>query len=150
MAKGKWVKQEERVSAEKLPKIGNQTDSFLSRPPLWSFAKMDCTYEKWGLNHAPNLFSEVVEKLRSFEGMKWMEIMQSSGGRNHGTNNHYDNVSELTSEAQRRWEKLGYEEFDQVFSLRLDGKRRLFGILLDGVFSVVWYDQMHEIYPVKK
>ena len=150
MAKGKQVRQEGHVSAGKQPKTGKSADSYLSRPPLWSFAKMDCAYEKWGLNQTEDLFAEVIEKLRSFEGMTWMEIMQASGGRKCGTNHHFDNVSDLTPEAQRRWGNLGYEEFDQVFSLRLGGTRRLFGILLDGVFSVVWYDQEHEIYKMKK
>lgn len=150
MAKGKQVRQEGHVSAGKQPKAGKSADSYLNRPPLWSFAKMDCAYEKWGLNHTEDLFTEVIEKLHSFEGMTWGEIIQASGGRKYGTNHHFDNVSELIPEAQRRWGKLGYEEYDQVFSLRLDATRRLFGILLDGVFSVVWYDQRHEIYKMKK
>jgi len=33
---------------------------------------------------------------------------------------------------------------------RLTGIQRLYGILENGVFKVVWFDQNHEIYSIKK
>ena len=34
---------------------------------------------------------------------------------------------------------------DEVFSLRINGKHRLIGILEDGVFYVIWNDKEHDI-----
>ncbi len=149
MAKGKkTVKEVEAVSATKRPRDG-VTSSFCARP-VWSFSRLDCDYKKWGLHHTDKLFEEVITKLKDLEGMNWNDIMQAAGGRNHGTNSHFEDVADLIPEAQKRWRQLGLEEYDQVFSLRLTGTHRLYGILLDGVLSIVWYDQNHEIYKVSK
>ena len=82
--------------------------------------------------------------------MTWNEILKASGAKTHGNNSHYENVAELIPEAQKRWKELKLEEYDQAFSLRLTNLHRLYGVLQDGVFRIVWFDQKHEIYPVKK
>lgn len=146
--KTKVAKEAAAVSAEKRPKDGGS--SFFREKPIWSFSHLDCRYSKWGFHHTDALFEEVITKLRDYERMSCSDIMSASGGRNHGTNSHFENVSELIPEAQKRWADLHLEEYDQVFSLRLTGTRRLYGILLDGVFRVVWYDQNHEIYSLTK
>lgn len=151
MAKDKKVvKRKELVSHTKQPKIAEDPQSFLGNHPVWSFKSLDNGYHKWGFVHTDDLFGKVISKLKENEGMTWGEIMSSSGGRTHGTNNHYEDVSKLIPEAQKRWRNLHLEEYDRVFSLRLNGVQRLYGILQDGVFRIVWFDQEHEIYPTKK
>ena len=76
--------------------------------------------------------------------------MSSSGGRSHGTNNHYEDVADLCKEARDRIIELKLIDIDRVFSLRLSGTERLFGILEDGIFSIIWYDPNHEIYPISE
>lgn len=53
---------------------------------------------------------------------------------------------------KKRFSELNLEEYaDQVYSLRLMNKTRIYGILRDGIFSILWYEKEHEIYPsVKK
>lgn len=151
MAKGnKVVKQRETASNSKRPKIVEDPQSFLGKHPVWSFKSLDNCYTKWGFTHADNLYGDVISKLKDNEGMTWGQIFSAAGGRSHGTNSHYENVSDLIPEAQKRWSELHLEEYDRVFSLRLTNRHRLYGILEDGVFQVVWFDQEHEIYPVKK
>ena len=84
--------------------------------------------------------------------MTWSEIQSASGGKRagNGTNNHFEYIAEMSKEAQKRAKEL-HLDVDQLFSLRLTGKERLYGILNNGVFYVLWYDAQHEIYPsVKK
>ena len=151
MAKGKKsVKQKESASNEKNPKVVVDPQPFLGKHPVWSFKSLDNNYGKWGFIHADDLFGDVISKLKDNEGMTWAQIMSASGGRSQGTNSHYENVSDLIPEAQKRWSELHLEEYDQVFSLRLTNLHRLYGILQDGVFRIVWFDQKHEIYKTKK
>lgn len=151
MAKGnKFVKQKETVSNSKLPKAVEDPQSFMGMHPTWSFKSLDNGYTKWGFIHADDLFNDVICKLKDNEGMTWAQIFSASGGRSHGTNSHYENVSDLIPEAQKRWADLRLEEYDRVFSLRLTNFHRLYGILENGVFRIVWFDQTHEIYPTKK
>lgn len=151
MAGGKkQVKQRENVSGLKKPKQVEEPRSFLGMYPTWSFRLLDNDYDKWGFVHAEDLYTEVISKLKEHEGHTWGDIIRAAGGRSHGTNSHYEDVSKLIPEAQKRWLELHLEEYDRVFSLRLTGKHRLYGILEDGIFCIVWYDQEHEIYAMDK
>lgn len=89
-----------------------------------------------------------MDKLSSYEGMTWAEIQSASGGKTKGTNNHFAYISKLDKEAQKRAMEL-HLDVDELFSLRLTGTLRLYGILENGIFSIIWYDQNHEIYPLK-
>lgn len=151
MAKGnKVVKQKETAVGNKQAKNVEDPLSFMGLHPVWSFKKLDNGYGKWGFIHSDNLYNDVISKLKDNEGLTWNQIISASGGRSHGTNSHYENVSDLVPEAQKRWKDLHLEEYDRIFSLRLTGRHRLYGILQSGVFSIVWFDQNHEIYPVSK
>lgn len=121
-------------------------DAYLTKTPAWAFSR--CDREKWALNECGNLYKSVIEKLGSFEGMTWAEIMAQSGGRSHGTNSHFENVYDLKKEAQKRLQELHLDDLDQVFSLRLSGTERLYGILNDRILRIIWYDPNHEIYPM--
>ena len=148
MAKGnKQVKQREQVTSGKQPKTVEDPQAYFKKSPIWSFRRLDDEYTKWGFAHTAQLNERVIHELRSLEGMTWYQIMSAAGGRGHGTNSHFEKVAELIPEAQARWKYLKLEEYDTVFSLRLTNTHRLYGILLNGVFQIVWYDQKHEIYP---
>lgn len=122
---------------------------FYNKKPVWSFSKCDIDHPKWGFSASEDLYF-FIQKLKTYEGLSWIEIMQASGGRRSGTNNHFEPVSELIPEAIGRWKELRLEDYDQIFSLRLTGMQRLYGILEEGIFFIVWYDRSHEIYPMKK
>ena len=128
----------------------NDSDSYLGRHPVWSFKKLDVSSDRWSLNQIDDLYHDIVLKLRDYEGMTWQEIMSASGGRSRGTNNHFENVSDLCKDACDRINVLHMSDIDQVFSLRLSSLERLYGILEDGTYFVLWYDPNHEIYPVEK
>ncbi len=51
---------------------------------------------------------------------------------------------------QKRWRELRPEAYDQGFSLRLSAKERLYGIVTDGVFQMIRFEPIHEIYDVRK
>lgn len=149
MAKKKIIKQKESTNNVKIPKHVEFQDSFYDKFPVWSFRLLDNDYTKWSVSNVNNIYSTIIEKLKNYEGMKWSEIIKATGGRTHGNNNHFESISSLIPEAQKRWKELNLEEYDSVFSLRLSGKQRLYGILIDGTFKIVWFDPVHEIYKTK-
>ena len=144
----KKIKQGAQVVAEKKPKTRVDSDGYLARSPVWAFAR--CDKERWSLIN-DEYCSSVIAKLADYEGMTWQNIQSSSGGKRRGTNNHFINIANLCVDAQKRACEMKIDEVtDQLFSLRLSGKERLFGILTLGVFYAVWYDKDHEICPVSK
>ena len=146
--KQKISRRAEHPSQEKHSKGGGFSKGFLRKHPSWAFSLCDEEHPRWALCRVPNVYQEVVRKLQSFEGMTWAEIQSASGGRSHGTNSHFEPLSSLTKEARDRAAQIHLEE-DLIFSLRLDGKTRLFGTIEDGVFYIIWHDPSHEIYPVR-
>jgi len=88
--------------------------------------------------------NDLLDRLVALEGRTWLEMMIHDK-KSH----HHVSVSDLIKEAQDRLGELHIYE-DELFSLRLNGKGRLFGILSEGIFQIVWYDCNHEICPSHK
>lgn len=146
----KKIVQKEQVSGSKSPKNIEDPDSYYRKSPVWSFRLLDNNYMKWGFVHTKDINLTIISKLQEYEGMTWGEVIKATGGRSHGNNNHFENVSDLIPEARQRWKDLKLEEYDRVFSLRLTGEQRLYGILDNGTFKIIWFDQKHEIYQLSR
>ena len=141
----------ENANTKKTPAARENPDEYLRKNPVWAFSRCDMEHKKWSItNH--DFMNEIFKKLIDYERMTWQDIQSASGGKRegNGTNNHFENVSELSKEAQERLIKLKVYDIDQLFSLRLGAKIRLYGILKNGVFYILWYDREHEIYKTKK
>ncbi len=147
MGKNKKPKNNVNPLSYKKPKIYTDPSVYLSRNPSWQFSLSDKKHDKWKFD-VDRFDFEIMSKLESFETMTWADIMKASGGRNRGTNNHFIDVSDLSKQARDRLEELKiYDE--KIFSLRLKGKLRIFGILTNGVFKIIWRDDNHEVCPMK-
>lgn len=150
MSKTKKPKQKEKIS-RKQAKSNYNGDSFYDKYPNWRFSKRDKSHDRWGINVGE--FDKIlVEKLESFETMTWQEILSSTAGRKNNTRNHFIECDNLTNEAQKQLKKIKlYEKAEGSFcSLALTGEIRLWGILIDGIFEIVWLDNNHEVYKVSK
>lgn len=142
---GKKVpKKEKSVNAAKTPQTINDANSYLSKVPTWRFNRLDISHPKWSLKNCCNFNDDVLERLVAFERQTWKDITITAKKENH-----HINISKFIKEAQNRLEELKIDE-DELFSLRLSGTERLFGILSDGIFQIIWYDCNHEICPSHK
>ena len=65
------------------------------------------------------------------------------------SNNHDDDISKLGKTAQLRLKELGYTDYDKIYSLRLEGKIRIFGFRTQNYMDIVWVDLDHSVYPLK-
>lgn len=90
---------------------------------------------------------EILPKLKDFEGKTWAIIANQSSGRSSGTRNYHIARSALVKGARKRLKQIDMNDLDELYSLRLDGKRRLFGVVQDHVLKLLWYDPRHEICP---
>ena len=121
-------------------------EAFMKTSPSWRFRSVDKD-GRWG--HAAlkgSWWDEIYSKLQDFESMTWAAILEQSGGRTRGTNSHEVPVSNLCKEARKRLRGMGYE-VDSIFSLRLKGLVRIYGIREGAVLKLLWFDKKHEIYP---
>lgn len=59
-------------------------------------------------------------------------------------------ASSPNPDAQRRARQQFPDDHDHIHSLRISGARRLWGLLYDNEFSVIWWDSGHEVWPTKR
>lgn len=146
------------INARKIPKTKYKNEEVVgydNLTPVWSFKRMQ-RESKWTftaedfVNNTGNGLDPqcVLSKLASFENMTWREIKQQTHGEKGKSSNHFVDISDLCKEARDRLMELQLTE--NIFSLRLDGKTRIYGVLQSRVLEILWYDPNHEIYPVKK
>ena len=101
-------------------------------------------------NLSANDFIEILNSsLCQFETMTWDAILKRSGGRNQGNNHHNIEVSKICRDAQKRLLELKIDDIDELFSLRLSGKCRLWGVKDGQILRFLWFDKEHTVYPLK-
>lgn len=93
----------------------------------------------------------LLRKLGTLETMTAFEVFSQSPGA-HGLGSDYSNVDECPNPAMpRRLKDLGlYDQIDGISRLRLDGRKRLYGLRRGNEFSILWWDPQHEIWPSRK
>ncbi len=119
--------------------------------PLWSFALLDIE-GSWRENNARGisaqlLLSDVLPKLKNRESMTWTEILQETHGKTGKSKNHAVSIAKIIKEANERLTQLKLEDIDELFSLRLQGKHRVWGIREGRILKIIWLDEDHTVYP---
>lgn len=116
----------------------------------WQFHRRDHEDSKWGWSRMGDAHVESILKkhLHHLETMTWNELLRASGGRSQGNNHHSISVDRLSDSAIQRLVDLKLDDIDELFSLRLTGKIRLWGIKDGRVLKLLWYDEEHTVYPL--
>ena len=145
--------RQEPVSAKKpRAKLTDQDLKASQSKFRWSLALAD-REGKWAFGDevfGEDWCSKILPKLKDFEGKTWAIIANQSSGRSRGTRNHHITCSDLVKGARKRLKQINMDDLGQLYSLRLEGKRRLFGVVQGHVFKLLWYDPRHEICPSRR
>lgn len=83
----------------------------------------------------------IRERLAQFETMTWAEILIKAKKQNHSIK-----VEAICTSAQRRLDSLKLF-IEDVVSLRLSARERVYGYLENGVLILLWWDPEHQICP---
>ncbi len=97
----------------------------------------------WGWDHFDSsLIQEVFQKIFDCQKLTWQDL------RNNGS--HFVDREGLCTDAQKRLIQLQKEDLDQLFSLRLTGRKRIWGIKEGNILWLLWWDPNHEVCPSHK
>jgi hypothetical protein len=109
----------------------------------WRVNRLDWDGQ-WGWEQCSHhsLLKEIIPKLHDYETMTWADVDGKSGS-------HSVAVKDLIPEAQKRLTEIDTAE-DELFSLRLAGECRIWGIRDIAIFRIVWWDPKHEVCPSTK
>lgn len=98
----------------------------------------------WGWTEIPKgQMKEIYEKLGQFESINWGNLNSIGKSSKSGSMHHSIDIDRLSANAQNRLNYLKIEE-DEVFSLRLNSTRRIYGLRTGQWFSLLWYDSNHD------
>ncbi|HST60034.1 MAG TPA: hypothetical protein VLK84_15115 [Longimicrobium sp.] len=89
-----------------------------------------------------NSLREVLQRMRELESMTWHAITE--------TGSHFIETSALSRPARERLVTIQQDDVDQVYSVRVTGRRRIIGLRDGGVLRVLWWDPEHEVCPSAK
>lgn len=150
MSKKKQAKWDSDPDSSKRVKTVENPQSFFDQRPIWSFAKCDFEHDKWSMPCHKDCLSDLMKRLKDFEGMTWREIFSDTSGRKNNTKNHPIPIVDIIKPAQRRLKEINLDDFEELYSLTITGRQRLWGVIVNGVYCVVWLDLDHEIFPSSK
>ncbi|WP_158230828.1 hypothetical protein [Frankia sp. CcI49] len=111
----------------------------------WRFTLVD-TGGPWAIT--ADTWPEVIGHLRDVESMTVNEIF--SNGEEPGKDYPLNEGFPRESAANKRWSDLELDDQDRVSRIRFGGKLRLYGLRVDNVFHIIWWDREHRVWPSKK
>jgi hypothetical protein len=134
---GKNLSPQWKTRYGKLP--SNEQDK-----PAWRFYQLDWD-GPWGWRDIEvEKWQEIFYKLGHFETRTWADI--KGDGNNHAV----EIQSCPNPEVPKRLAEIHLDDIDELFSLRLSGKERVWGILEAHILKILWWDPNHEVWPSTK
>jgi hypothetical protein len=128
-------------SDNKLPKSG----TFQLTPqciPEFRAGQMDMN-GPWGWHKFdPQFLQGLLHKIFDSQKLSWQTLLE------HGS--HLVQVGDLCSKAQRRLIELCKDDCDELYSFRLTGSKRIWGIKDGNILWLLWWDPNHEVCPSHK
>jgi hypothetical protein len=136
----KSVKRKKNPPKSQIPRILKTPDSTARENIVWRFGILD-KEGPWGWSDISKelILNEIHSKLSNFETMTIPQL-QLNGS-------HFVEVNILCRDAQKRLDLIRQDDNDELFSLRLSGKKRIWGIVNGNIFSVLWWDPDHAVCP---
>lgn len=131
------------VRGSKQPRTTEGVD-FRGLTPVWRVGRLEMVDPfGWHVLDARGV-EDVRLRLKDFESMTWMEILV--GGRKQ---HHPIQVDRLCKAARDRLAELELDQIEELVSLRVNARARIFGIRDANVLDVLWWDPDHAICPSK-
>lgn len=131
---------------EKLPQsLGIEHEDAKHRRPVWRFAYLDLEGPPSSGSLTVGDFTELHEKLGQYESQTCSEIwdQQSNGCKAYEVETAHDNITSRLTAIER-------DDETALHTLRFGGKYRVYGILRENVYHVLWIDREHEMWPSQK
>lgn len=140
--KSKKPKARIEPSPKKQPKVAYNPTSYNHLRPSWRISKIEMLGPYGWRNIDAETLIYIHGKLSNFESMTWNDILVKNK-----KNNHSIEIENLSPTAKTRLAEIQLEDIDELVSLRLSGKQRVWGILDQGVLNLLWWDPNHQVCP---
>lgn len=117
----------------------------------WTAHEIDHAYSgSWDWNLSPKETADLLDLLATTSRLKWREVkaLEVHSKKRTRRLHHSQSVDSICRDAQKRLDDLGRGDQESVFRLRHGNTVRVWGVLEGPVFSILWFDREHKIYPI--
>ena len=137
--------------AKKQVRLRQDPSSYSESTIAWRIRLLDRVHDEWGW-HLPKdsdkehtIWSRIHNALKSYETMSWATI-----DKKHSC--HSWSVTDLPKKAQEGLLRQGLklEQLEGLYQLAVGSKGRIFGIRDRNLFSILWWDSEHTVFPTEK
>ncbi|MGO4258780.1 hypothetical protein [Marmoricola sp. RAF53] len=136
----------QRVTSEKQPRsLGIDHAEPWQRQPVWRFGDLDIEHPSAVGSLTPDDYAQVYKALGQYESQRCSEIwaQHDNGCKRYAVEDAHANITSRLTTLER-------DDETAVHTLRINGKFRVYGILREHVFYVLWIDREHEMWPSEK
>jgi hypothetical protein len=141
----KFTKQEETPDSQKKARIAENPDSFNNRKAAWHLGRIQMAAPYGWQELTLKEVDYIRSKLALFEKNTWNQIFVEDKKRNHPIE-----VSALKCIEAKRWMKQNMPDQPTLWTLRLAGAERIWGIYSEGAYQILFWDPKHLIYPTAR
>ena len=129
----------------KSPKIASEPPSYDDRKASWRVSKIQLV-DPYGWHElTPSEVTSIRGKLATFEKNTWKELFVNDGKRNHRIAS-----TEVKCPIARKWLKDNMPDQPYLWTLRLSNTERIWGILSEGAYLIVFWDPNHLIWEMPR
>jgi len=140
----KQVKFGATPSLKKEP-VFTQGFSFNDHRPSWRVNRLQLI-DPYGWHELSlHQIRYIQGKLVEFERKTWNEILVFAKKQNHSVP-----VSGLKCPRARKWMRENMPDQEELWSLRLSGAERIWGVYSEGVFNLIFWDPEHLIWESER
>ena len=131
------------VTGAKRPRLGPEVEPRQDARITFGLSRMDNDGSWSWANMTPAHVKMIAEACAGWQTLRNGEFMNMAGNKPIPVEN-------LCPAAQKRLTEIELDDYDRLWELRLGGTERIWGVLEDAVFYVVWWDPEHEVCPSTK
>jgi hypothetical protein len=141
----KGPKALEPVSGQKTPVIAESVTVYEDRKLAWRISKIQLIEPYgWHVLDATSV-AEMKQKLGSLERNTWRDVFVRDA-----RNNHSIRTDQLKCPIARKWMAEYMPDQPLLWTIRVSGKERIWGIISEGAYQIVFWDPDHLIWPIPK
>jgi hypothetical protein len=130
-------------SGQKLPKSASLPSLYDDRKASWRMSRVQLS-DPYGWHQlSVTELADLKSKLATFERNTWKELFVRDAKWNHRIDS-----NQVKCPIARQWMQKNMPDEPYLWTLRLSNKERIWGILSEGAYQIVFWDPNHLIWEV--
>lgn len=145
MARDKRARAKHEPSFNNVPKVAAEPRSIMDQQPAWRLGNMRMEPPFGWDTVTRDDMTQIVRHLKGLESMTWSAIL--IGAKKY---NHHCDVAGMSREARACLDDDWQGGADEMLTMRLTNKKRVWGVLDGPIVHLLWWDPEHDVYPSLK